>query len=123
MRDSDITGQIVDAAIRIHTKLGPGLFESVYETTLAHELRRRALTVRTQVALPVVYEGNRLERGFRVDLLVEEKVIVEVKSVEAIAQIHLKQVVTYLRLADKRVGLLLNFGVLSMRDGIKRLVN
>jgi GxxExxY protein len=123
MEDNHITGQIIDAAFKIHTRLGPGLFESVYEAVLAYELERRGLRLRKQQALPVVYEAVRLARGYRIDLLVEDRVIVEVKSIDAIAQIHVKQLLTYLRLADKRVGLLLNFGACLMKDGIRRVVN
>src|SRR5256885_17061740 len=112
MVDNQITAEIVDAAVKIHTRLGPGLFESVYETTLAYELKQRGLAFRAQCALPVVYDGIHLARGFRVDLVVEDRVIVEIKSVEALAPIHMKQLLTYLRLADKRLGLLLNFGAL-----------
>ena len=123
MGDNHITGQIIDAALRIHTRLGPGLFESVYEVTLGYELERRGLRCLKQQALPVVYDDVHLARGFRVDLLVEDRVIVEVKSIDAIAQIHVKQLLTYLRLADKRIGLLLNFGACLMKDGIRRVVN
>jgi len=123
MTDNEITGEIVDAAVKIHTKLGPGLFESVYETTLAYELERRGLAFRAQCALPVVYESVRLARGFRVDLVVEDRVLVEIKSVEVLAPIHTKQLLTYLRLADRRLGLLLNFGAVLMPHGIKRVAN
>jgi GxxExxY protein len=123
MTDNEITGEIVDAAVKIHIKLGPGLFESVYEIILAYELERRGLTFRSQCALPVVYDEVRLPRGFRADLVVEDRVIVEVKSVEVLAPIHTKQLLTYLKLAGKRVGLLLNFGALTMGHGIKRIVN
>jgi GxxExxY protein len=123
MKNNEITREIVDAAMKIHTKLGPGLFESVYEAAPAFELQRRGLAFRAQVALPVIYETIKLERGFRVDLLVEDRVIVEVKSIEALAPIHSKQLLTYLRLADIRLGLLLNFGAALMRDGIKRIAN
>jgi GxxExxY protein len=123
MEDNHITGEIIDAAIKIHMKLGPGLFESVYETTLAYELERRGFRLLKQYPLPVVYETIHLARRFRVDLVVEDRVIVEIKSVDAIAPVHVKQLLTYLRLADKRVGLLLNFGSYLLKDGIRRVVN
>jgi GxxExxY protein len=123
MHENDITAQIVDAAVEIHRTLGPGLFESVYESILAYELERRGLTVERQKALPVVYKSNHMGIGFRLDLLVESRVIVEVKSIEALAPVHTRQLITYLRLANIRVGLLLNFSVNLMRDGIKRVVD
>jgi GxxExxY protein len=123
MIENEITGQIVDAAYKIHTKLGPGLFETVYETVLAYELEKRGLKFVRQQALPVVYETIHLKRGFRVDLVVEDKVIVEIKSVEALHPVWRKQLITYLRLADKRVGLLINFGAALIKNGIIRVVN
>lgn len=123
MIENEISGAVVDAAYKVHTTLGPGLLESVYETVMDHELRRRKLRVRRQVMIPVVYEGVVLEEGFRADLIVEDKVIVELKSVEAVHPVHKKQLLTYLRLADKRVGLLINFNVSLIKDGISRVVN
>jgi GxxExxY protein len=123
MTENEIATQIVDAAFKIHTSLGPGLFESVYEAVLAEELRRRGLSVVQQQALPVVCENVHLEVGFRADLMVEGKVIVEVKSVDAIAPVHKKQLLTYLRLADRRLGLLINFDTELIKDGISRVVN
>ena len=123
MIENEITGEIVDAAYRVHVSLGPGLLESVYETVLDLELRRRKLQVRRQVLIPVMYEGIRLDEGFRADLIVEDKVIVELKSVETVHQVHHKQLLTYLRLADKRVGLLINFNVSLIKEGISRVVN
>jgi GxxExxY protein len=123
MIENEISGAVVDAAYKVHTSLGPGLLESVYETVMDHELRRRKLRVRRQVMIPVVYEGVVLEEGFRADLIVEDKVIVELKSVEAVHPVHKKQLLTYLRLADKRVGLLINFNVSLIKDGISRVVN
>ncbi|MBW4634184.1 MAG: GxxExxY protein [Iphinoe sp. HA4291-MV1] len=123
MSENEIAKEIVDAAYKIHTKLGPGLLESVYETVLAYELERRGLLVVRQQLIPVVYEGVRLEEGFRADLIVEDKVIVELKSVEAVHPVHKKQLLTYLRLANKRLGLLINFGILLIKDGISRVVN
>jgi GxxExxY protein len=123
MIENEITGMIVDAAYKIHMNLGPGLLESVYETILDVELRRRKLQVSRQVMIPVVYEGIVLDEGFRADLIVENKVIVELKSVETLHPVHHKQLLTYLRLADKRVGLLINFNVPLIKDGISRIVN
>ena len=123
MTENAIAKEIVDAAFRIHTTLGPGLLESVYEKVLAYELSRRGLRAVSQQSIPVVYEGIRIDTGFRADLVVEEKVIVEIKSVELIAPVHKKQLLTYLRLADKRLGLLINFQVALIKDGITRIVN
>ncbi len=113
----------MDAAFHIHRALGPGLLESVYESVLEYELGRRQLRVARQQSIPVVYEGNRIEAGFRADLIVEDKVIVEIKSVEVLNPVHRKQLLTYLRLADKRLGLLINFHVALIRDGIIRIAN
>ena len=123
MTDNDITGAIVDAAYRIHTKLGPGLLESAYEAILVHELDKRGLKTVRQAVIPVTYDGFSVESGFRADVIVEGRVVVEVKSVESIAPVHKKQLLTYLKLADKRVGLLINFNVYSMKDGITRIAN
>src|SRR5439155_13998278 len=123
MTENEIAKQIVDAAFKIHTTLGPGLFESVYEAVMAEELSRRRLQVIRQQAIPVVYENVHLEAGFRADLIVEGKVIVEIKSVEAIAPVHKKQLLTYLRLADKHLGLLINFDTELIKNGISRVVN
>lgn len=123
MTENEVAKQIVDAACRIHTSLGPGLLESVYEVVLAYKLERRGLRTVRQQAVPVVYEGTRIEMGFRADRIVEDKVIVEIKSVEAIAPIHKKQLLTHLRLADKRLGLPMNFNVYLIKDGITRIAN
>ena len=123
MTENAIAKEIVDAAFRIHTTLGPGLLESVYDTVLAYELGRRGLRTVRQQPIPVVYEEVRIDTGFRADLVVEDKVIVEIKSVEFIAPVHKKQLLTYLRLADKRLGLLINFQVALIKDGITRIVN
>src|SRR5947208_7997461 len=109
MTENAIAKEIVDAAFRIHSTLGPGLLESVYDSVLAYELGRRGLRTLRQQAIPVVYENVRIDTGFRADLIVEDKVIVEVKSVELLAPVHKKQLLTYLRLADKCLGLLINF--------------
>jgi GxxExxY protein len=123
MTENAIAKEIVDAAFRIHTTLGPGLLESVYDSVLAYELGRRVLRTVRQQAIPVIYESVRIDAGFRADLIVEDKVIVEVKSVELLAPVHKKQLLTYLRLADKRLGLLINFQVALIKDGITRIVN
>lgn len=123
MTENEISRQIVNAAYKVYTTLGPGLLESVYEVVLTYELQQRGLQVARQVALPVVYELLHFDEGFRADLIVEDKVIVELKSVEKIARVHSKQLLTYLRLADKRLGLLINFGENLIKDGITRIVN
>ena len=122
MHENEISRQIVDSAFRIHTTLGPGLFESVYEAALVYELSHRGLQVQSQHPIPVVYESMRMETGFRADLLVEGKVIVEIKSIESIAPVHKKQVLTYLRFSGARLGLLINFNVALIKEGITRLV-
>ena len=123
MNENQIAAAIVDAAYKIHTTLGPGLLESVYQATLDYELKKRGLRVAQQVALPVYYEEVKLQVGFRIDLLVNDKVIIEIKSVEALAPIHGKQLETYLRLMDLRLGLLINFNVGLIKHGIQRVVN
>ena len=123
MTENAIATLIVDAAFKIHKTLGPGLLESVYQSILAHELQKRGLRVNQQVGVPVHYEGIKLEVGYRIDLLVAGKVIIEVKSVEQLAPIHKKQLLTYLRLMNLRLGLLINFNVELIKDGIQRVVN
>jgi GxxExxY protein len=123
MEKNQVSGTIIDCALKVHTALGPGILESVYETCLAHELRKAGLRVRTQVPVPVVYDGLKLESGLRLDLLVEEVVIVEVKAIEALAPIHTAQLLSYLKLMNLQLGLLLNFNVVHMREGWKRVVN
>ena len=123
MDENGVARQIVDAAYRVHTTLGPGLLESVYEAALTYELEKRELHVSRQPAIPVVYEQVRIQTGFHADLLVEDQVIVEIKAVETIAPVHKKQLLTYLKLADKRLGLLINFNVALIKDGITRIVN
>jgi GxxExxY protein len=118
-----ITGAIVNSAMKVHSLLGPGLLESAYQFCLAHELRTRGFEVATEVALPLVYEGQKLEVGYRIDLVVQGRVVVEVKSVEAIHPIHEAQLLSYMRLSGIGVGLLINFNVLRLRDGIKRMVD
>jgi len=123
MTENEIAREIVDAAYHIHRKLGPGLLESVYETVLAYDLEKRGLKIDRQVAVAIVYGEIKFDEGFRADLIVENKVIAELKSVENVIPVHKKQLLTYLRLADKRLGLLINFGSELIRDGISRVVN
>jgi len=123
MHENEVAHQIVDAAYKIHSTLGPGLLESAYQAILVYELQRRGLRIEAETPMPVVYESVRLDVGFRADLIVEDKVIVELKSVEKIAPVHKKQLLTYLRVADKRLGLLINFGAPLIKDGITRIVN
>jgi GxxExxY protein len=123
MTENQIAKEVVDAAYHVHTRLGLGLLESVYEVVLSHELKKRGLKAARQVAIPVVYDSITFEEGFRADIIVEDKVIVELKSVESVSEAHKKQLLTYLRLADKRLGLLINFGEELIRDGISRVVN
>jgi GxxExxY protein len=122
MQPNEVSGLIVDAAIKVHSALGPGLLEEAYEACLAHELRKRGLQVDRQMEIPVVYDGLTIECGFRVDLLVEDCVVTELKVVDKLAPVHEAQLLTYLKLAHKQVGLLLNFNAVHMRDGIKRMV-
>ena len=123
LTENEIASQIVDAAYQIHTSLGPGLLESVYEALMAHELNRRGLLFVRQQPVPVVYDGIHLETGFRADLIVEDRVVVEIKSVDVLAPVHKKQLLTYLRLTGKRLGLLINFDTALIKDGIARVVN
>ena len=123
MTENEIATAILDAAFKIHRILGPGLLESVYQATLDFELQKRGLRVTQQLGLPVYYEEIKLELGFRVDLIVADKVIIEIKSVETLAPVHRKQLLTYLRLMNLRLGLLLNFNVELMKHGIQRVVN
>jgi GxxExxY protein len=121
--ENEVAKQIVDVAYKIHTTFGPGLLESVYETIMAYQLQKRGLQVLRQQAIPVVYEEVRMDLGFRADLIAENNVVVEIKSVEVIAPVHKKQLLTYLRLTDKRLGLLINFDVELIKNGITRVVN
>ena len=123
MHENDISFLIRKSAFAIHTALGPGLLESVYETLLCHELRKAGLNVKTQVELPVLYDGIRLENGFRMDLLVERKVVVELKSVEVLLEVHHMQLLTYLKLSGHKLDLLINFNVPFIKSGIFRKVN
>lgn len=123
MTENDIAEIIVDACFKIHTTLGPGLLESVYESVMVYELQKRGLSVVRQLALPVVYDGIVLDEEFRIDLIVEDLVIVELKSVEIVVPVHKKQLNTYLRLSGKKLGLLVNFGANLIKDGITRIAN
>lgn len=117
-----ITGQIVDAAMRVHSHLGPGLLESAYEACLAHELQSRALQLDRQLTLPIEYRGLKIDAGYRIDLLVEDLVVVELKAVDAVHPIHRAQLLSYLRLSRRPLGLLINFHSRHLRDGIQRFV-
>ena len=124
MRDiNTITGEIVDAAYQLHLRLGPGLLESVYESVLARVLERRGLHVERQKAVSFEFDGMQFDEAFRVDLLVDGRVVVELKSVEKLAPVHHKQVLTYLRVLDLPIGLLINFGAPKLKDGMHRIVN
>jgi GxxExxY protein len=123
MTENEIGTTVVDAAIAVHRALGPGLLESVYEIVLAHELRRRGLDVARQVLVAIEYGGLKFDEGFRADLILEDKVVLEIKSVERTTPAHRKQIQTYLRLSGHKLGFLLNFGEALMKDGITRAVN
>ena len=123
MTENELSRIIVDSAFKIHSRLGPGLFESVYEVTLAYELRQRGCDIVCQRGIPVIYDDVRMELGFRADIIVDRKVIVEIKSIDAIGKVHGKQLLTYLRLTDVRLGILINFNAPLIKDGIKRVVN
>ena len=122
MDRNDISGEIVDAAMKVHSALGPGLLESAYAACLRHELIKRGLRVASEVPVPVVYDGIKLEAGYKLDLLVEDTVVVELKAIEALAPIHQAQIISYLKLAHKPIGLLINFHSLHLKDGIRRFV-
>ena len=123
MTENALAKQVVDVAFHVHTALGPGLLESVYEVVLAYELEKRGLHTLRQQPVPIVYQGTRIEMGFRADPMAEDQLIVEIKSVEAVAPVHKKQLLTHLRLADKRLGLLINCNVVLIEDAITRIVN
>jgi len=122
-RTEEVTKIILDAAFKVHTALGPGLLESVYETCLAYELKMRGLKVESQISLPVVYEGITVDSGLRMDLMIEDSIVVEIKAVESVIPLYKAQLLTYLKLSGIRMGLLVNFNVIHLRDGITRLVN
>ena len=123
MTENEIARQVLDAAFLVHTKLGPGLLETVYEVVLAQELRKKGLLMQRQLPMPIVYDGVRFDEAFRVDLLVGPKVIVELKSVECLSRLHGKQLLTQLPLANLKLGLLVNFGEAHLKNGIKRIIN
>lgn len=122
-RENQISGIILDAAIAVHTALGPGLLESAYQACLAYELTSRGLRVQTQVPLPIKYRGVCVDAAYRIDLIVEDLVVIEIKAVERLAPIHEAQLLSYLKLSGKRLGLLSNFHVLRLKDGYKRIAN
>jgi len=123
MEENSIGSIVIDAAFEVHRNLGPGLLETVYETAMAHELQQRDLKVQRQLLIPVEYKGVRSDEGFRADIVVQDKVILELKSTESVSEAHKKQIQTYLRLTGCKLGYLLNFGEALMRDGITRSVN
>ena len=123
MELNEISGSVIDSAMKVHTALGAGMLESAYEVCLIYELRKRQFNAQSQLALPIVYDGVRLDAGYRIDLLIENAVIVELKAVERVLPIHEAQLLSYLKLSGKKLGLLLNFNVVHFRDGIKRIVN
>ena len=118
----EISHAVIKCAMKVHSSLGPGLLESTYEACLAHELRSAGFKIETQLALPVIYDGVELEIGYRIDMMVNDLVIVELKSVEEISRVHIAQVISYLKLSKRKLGLIINFNVLHLKDGIKRLV-
>lgn len=123
MTENEISRIIVDCCFKAHNELGPGLLESVYEEVLSYELIKRGLNVERQKGIPVIYENLKMELGFRADIVVENKVIIELKSIDAIAPVHSKQLLTYLKLTGLKLGLLINFNEALIKDGIKRIVN
>lgn len=122
MQPNLVTGNIIDAAMKVHSALGPGLLESAYEACLVHELQKRGMTVMSQMKLPVHYDGVIIDIGYRVDLLVEDMVIVELKAVDTLHSIHTAQLLSYMKLAGKDLGLLINFNVVHLKEGIQRFV-
>ncbi len=123
MKENDISYDIRGTAFKIHNELGPGLLESVYEAAMAYELNEMGYDIKTQVAVPMYYSSIKFEVGFRLDILVDDLVIIEIKSVEKLANVHYKQLLTYLKLADKKLGLLINFNSANLQNSIKRVVN
>lgn len=123
MTENEIAKIVVDSAYRIHSKLGPGLLESAYQAILAYELRTRGLKIETEVMMPVIYDQLSLDVGYRADIIVENKVIIELKSVEKVIDLHKKQLLTYLRVSNMHLGLLINFGTPLIKEGITRIVN
>jgi len=123
MDENEIGKIIVDSAVKLHVELGPGLLETVYEVILASILKKYGLSVERQVAIPIEYQGLKFDEGFRADIIVEDKVIIELKSVEKVNKAHKKQVLTYLKLTEYKLGFLINFGEALMKDGISRIIN
>ncbi|TVQ00856.1 MAG: GxxExxY protein [Balneolaceae bacterium] len=123
MKENDLSGLIVDICLNIHKKLGPGLFESIYEEILVYELANNGISFSRQVPIPVFWKNIKLNIGFRADLIIENKLILEIKSTEHLAPVHYKQLLTYLKLTDIRLGLLINFNEALIKDGIRRVVN
>jgi GxxExxY protein len=122
MNANEISHEIIKAALKVHSALGPGLLENAYRGCLAHELRKAGFKVQAEVLLPVVYDGVKLDFGYRIDMLVNDLVIVELKSVEEISRVHVAQTLSYMKLSKKQLGLIINFNVLHLKDGLKRLV-
>lgn len=123
MNENEIASAAIDSALKIHRSIGPGLLESVYEQLLVYELAQKGLSCERQVCIPIQYRGLKIELGFRLDILIEELVILELKSVEIVLPVHKKQLLTYLRLANKKLGLLINFNEALLKNGITRIVN
>lgn len=123
MTENEISKKIIGSAIEVHKQLGPGLLESSYETCLAYELRQQGLNIKTQVALPLVYKDVKLSAGYRIDILVENKVIIEMKAVDALADIHTAQLLTHLKQKNLKLGLLINFNSITVIHGVKRIIN
>jgi GxxExxY protein len=122
-QSNEVSGHIIDAALKVHSALGPGLLESAYEACMLFELHRRGLRAVAQVELPIVYESVRIDAGYRIDLLVEELVVVEIKACASLLPVHEAQIISYLKLSSKPIGLLINFHVVQLKDGLKRFVN
>jgi len=123
MIENELSQVILDCAFNVHKNLGPGLLESVYEETISYELLKKNIKIQRQVGIPVVYNDIKMEIGFRADIIVENKVIIEIKSVESLSDVHFKQLLTYLKLSDLKLGLLINFNESLLKNGIKRVVN
>ena len=123
MTENEIASVVFESALKVHKRLGPGLLESAYEECMFYELKKANLKVEKQKALPLIYDEVRLDVGYRLDLIIEDKFIVEIKSVEKLNEIHLAQILTYLRLSNCKLGLLINFNVILLKDGVKRVIN
>ncbi|MDQ2180696.1 GxxExxY protein [Marinifilum sp. D714] len=123
MKENEITRIVIECAMKVHSTLGPGLLESAYQTCLYYELSKTGLKVEKEKPLPIVYDDVKLDCGYRIDLFVEDMIVVELKSIDTFSDIHLAQVLTYLKLADQRVGLMINFNVERLKYGIKRVIN